>query len=167
MREKNNAMEAYWLPGVNAPGQYGRWAFAEFTDVYDIESSLHQLIDSYRGGGYGGAVNMDHWPPGSRDVVDARPSANIHQGFGEAMVEKHRREGEDMLKFSEFERGLGDAEQSLSQRERYLLFLEHESHLSEEGRKQFLRFLRHERPYLHEYNLDALNIKIPDDYDSD
>ena len=44
MREKNNAMEAYWLPGVNALGQYGRWAFAELTDVYDIESGLNTLI---------------------------------------------------------------------------------------------------------------------------
>ena len=37
-------MEAYWLPGVNALGQYGRWAFAELTDVYDIESGLQALI---------------------------------------------------------------------------------------------------------------------------
>ena len=44
VREKNNAMEAYWLPGVNALGQYGRRAFAELTDVYDIESGLKTLI---------------------------------------------------------------------------------------------------------------------------
>ena len=47
VREKNNAMEAYWLPGVNALGEYGRWAFAEFTHVYDIEHGLRQVIDSY------------------------------------------------------------------------------------------------------------------------
>ena len=167
VREKNNAMEAYWLPGVNAMGQYGRWAFAEFNSVYDIESSLHQLIDSYRGGGSLGAANTGRWVASTGDAAGTRASANIHQSFGEAMAEKHRREGEDMLKFREFERGLGDAEQSLSQRERYLLFLEHESHLSEEGREQFLRFLRHEHPYLHEYNLDAMKITIPDGYDSD
>ena len=46
-REKKNAMEASWLPGVNALGQYGRWAFAEFTDVFDIERDLRQVIDSY------------------------------------------------------------------------------------------------------------------------
>ena len=167
VRGKNNAMEAYWLPGVNALGQYGRWVFAEFNDVYDIEHSLHHLIDSYWRGGNGEAMNSGHRLMGDRDAAGTRLPANIHQNFGEAMVEKHRREGEDMLKFREFERGLGDAEQSLSQRERYLLFLEHESHLSEEGREQFLRFLRHERPYLHEYNLDALKITIPDDHDSD
>ena len=47
-REKKNTMEAYWLPGVNALGQYGRWTFAEFTAVFDIEDNLHQLIDSCR-----------------------------------------------------------------------------------------------------------------------
>ena len=46
-KEKKNTMEAYWLPGVNALGDYGRWAFAEFTDVFDIESGLRQAIDSY------------------------------------------------------------------------------------------------------------------------
>ena len=96
-----------------------------------------------------------------------RLPANVHANFGEAMVEKHRRETQDMLKFREFERGLGDAGQSFSQRERYMLFLEQESHLSDEGREQFLRFLRHERAYLHEYNLEALGITIPGDYDSD
>ena len=48
-REKKNAMEAYWLPGVNALGQFGRWAFAEFTDVYDIDSGLRALIDTMAG----------------------------------------------------------------------------------------------------------------------
>ena len=47
-REKKNTVEAYWLPGVNALGQYGRWAFAEFTAVFDIEDNLHQLIDTCR-----------------------------------------------------------------------------------------------------------------------
>jgi type III restriction enzyme len=40
-------MEAYWLPGVNAMGHYGRWAFAEFTDVFDIELGLRQVIESH------------------------------------------------------------------------------------------------------------------------
>ena len=48
-REKKNTMEAYWLPGVNALGQYGRWAFAEFTAVYDIDSGLRALIDKMAG----------------------------------------------------------------------------------------------------------------------
>lgn len=41
--EKKNTMEAYWRPGANSAGEFGRWAFAEFTDVYDIESNLRQV----------------------------------------------------------------------------------------------------------------------------
>ena len=33
-------MDTYWVPGVNNHGRYGRWAFAEFTDVYEIESEF-------------------------------------------------------------------------------------------------------------------------------
>ena len=47
-KEKKNTMEAYWLPGVNALGSYGRWAFAEFTDVFDIEAGLRQVIESHQ-----------------------------------------------------------------------------------------------------------------------
>ena len=47
-KEKKNTMEAYWLPGVNALGDYGRWAFAEFTDVFDIEPNLRQVIESHQ-----------------------------------------------------------------------------------------------------------------------
>ena len=49
-KEKKNTMEAYWLPGVNALGHYGRWAFAEFTDVFDIEPGFRQVIESHRRG---------------------------------------------------------------------------------------------------------------------
>ena len=47
-KEKKNTMEAYWLPGVNALGDYGRWAFAEFTDVFYIEPNLRRVIDSHQ-----------------------------------------------------------------------------------------------------------------------
>lgn len=47
-KEKKSTVEAYWLPGVNAAGEYGRWAFAELTNVYEIERDLHGLIDSCR-----------------------------------------------------------------------------------------------------------------------
>ena len=30
---KKSTMETYWVPAVNHLGSYGRWAFAEFTDV--------------------------------------------------------------------------------------------------------------------------------------
>jgi type III restriction enzyme len=45
-KEKKSTMETYWVPGVNNLGQYGRWAFAEFTEVFQIESEFNQLMDS-------------------------------------------------------------------------------------------------------------------------
>ena len=39
-KEKKSTMETYWVPGVNNLGGYGRWAFAEFTDVYADRSRL-------------------------------------------------------------------------------------------------------------------------------
>jgi type III restriction enzyme len=33
-------MDTYWIPGVNNLKQYGRWAFAEFTEVHKIESDF-------------------------------------------------------------------------------------------------------------------------------
>ncbi len=43
-KEKANTMSAYWVPGVNNLGKFGRWAFAEFTAVYEIESEFEKLI---------------------------------------------------------------------------------------------------------------------------
>ena len=37
-------MESYWVPGVNNLGTYGRWAFAELTDVWEIQSGLESEI---------------------------------------------------------------------------------------------------------------------------
>ena len=44
---KKSTMETYWVPGVNALREYGRWAFAEFTDVYEIEKEFNTLIDRF------------------------------------------------------------------------------------------------------------------------
>jgi type III restriction enzyme len=33
-------MDTYWVPGVNNLKTYGRWAFAEFTEVYQIEADF-------------------------------------------------------------------------------------------------------------------------------
>ncbi len=53
-KEKKSTMETYWVPGVNNSKEYGRWAFAEFTDVYgisedfaaEVEGSFQKTIDS-------------------------------------------------------------------------------------------------------------------------
>ncbi|MET4337035.1 MULTISPECIES: BPTD_3080 family restriction endonuclease [unclassified Bradyrhizobium] len=44
-KEKANTMRSYWVPGVNNVGKFGRWSFAEFTAVYEIESEFNKLID--------------------------------------------------------------------------------------------------------------------------
>ena len=43
-RAKKEAMETYWVPGVNNLSEYGRWSFAEFTDVYEMEQEFDSLI---------------------------------------------------------------------------------------------------------------------------
>ena len=39
-KDKKAAMETCWVPGVNRHGGYGRWAFAEFRDVYTMRDDL-------------------------------------------------------------------------------------------------------------------------------
>ncbi|HHJ19290.1 MAG TPA: restriction endonuclease [Gammaproteobacteria bacterium] len=43
-KEKKTTMEVYWVPGVNNHGQYGRWAFAEFTDVYEMQDDFKEKV---------------------------------------------------------------------------------------------------------------------------
>jgi len=45
-KEKKSAMETYWVPGVNHLGAYGRWAFAEFTEVYQIEADFQAKVEA-------------------------------------------------------------------------------------------------------------------------
>ncbi len=55
-KDKKLTMETYWIPGVNRLGNYGRWAFAELTEVYRIEADFaakvqaefNQMIESAR-----------------------------------------------------------------------------------------------------------------------
>lgn len=48
-KEKANTMKAYWIPGVNNLEKFGRWAFAEFTAVYEIETEFTKLMDNMTG----------------------------------------------------------------------------------------------------------------------
>jgi type III restriction enzyme len=43
-KDKKAAMETRWLPGVNNAKQYGRWAFAEFTDVYAMQKDFGDKV---------------------------------------------------------------------------------------------------------------------------
>ncbi len=48
-KEKKLTMDTYWVPGVNNNGQYGRWAFAEFTDASTMESEFEKMLHSVVG----------------------------------------------------------------------------------------------------------------------
>ncbi len=43
-KDKKGTMDTYWVPGVNALGDYGRWKFTEFTDVYDMEDDFARIV---------------------------------------------------------------------------------------------------------------------------
>ncbi len=45
-KEKKATMETYWISGVNHLENYGRWAFAELTQVYEIEVDFEKKIAS-------------------------------------------------------------------------------------------------------------------------
>jgi len=45
-KDKANAMRVYWIPSANNLGRFGRWAFAEFKAVYEIEAEFAKLIAS-------------------------------------------------------------------------------------------------------------------------
>ena len=45
-KEKKATMDTYWVPGVNNHGRYGRWAFAEFTDVYAMQSDFEAKVEA-------------------------------------------------------------------------------------------------------------------------
>jgi type III restriction enzyme len=42
---KKETMETYWIPGVNNLRQYGRSAFAEFTQLYDMMPDFKEAIE--------------------------------------------------------------------------------------------------------------------------
>jgi type III restriction enzyme len=43
---KAETMRTLWVPGVNNLGGFGRWAFAEFIEVFEIEAAFAELIAS-------------------------------------------------------------------------------------------------------------------------
>lgn len=44
-KEKKSTMDNYWVPGVNRLGSHGRWAFAEFTDVYAMQHDFAEVVE--------------------------------------------------------------------------------------------------------------------------
>ena len=45
-KDKKKTMDVYWIPGVNNLGSFGRWAFAELTDVYTMEEDLQGALEA-------------------------------------------------------------------------------------------------------------------------
>jgi type III restriction enzyme len=45
-KDKKLTMQTYWVPGVNNHGTYGRWAFAEFTDVWQIQTDFARQVEA-------------------------------------------------------------------------------------------------------------------------
>ena len=43
-KEKKATMDTYWVPAVNNLGTLGRWAFAELTEMYQIESDFEAKV---------------------------------------------------------------------------------------------------------------------------
>jgi len=46
-KEKKSTMDAYWVPGVNNERTLGRWAFAEFADVYEMELDFAAKVSEH------------------------------------------------------------------------------------------------------------------------
>jgi type III restriction enzyme len=44
-KEKKSTMDTYWIPGVNHLATHGRWAFSEFTEVYQIQSDFAAKVE--------------------------------------------------------------------------------------------------------------------------
>jgi len=41
---KKMTMDTYWVPGVNHAGTFGRWAFVELKDIYEMEADFEERI---------------------------------------------------------------------------------------------------------------------------
>ena len=48
-KEKKSTMDTYWVPGVNHLGTHGRWAFAEFTDVWQMQVDFAARVEAVFG----------------------------------------------------------------------------------------------------------------------
>ena len=88
-KDKKLTMETYWVPGVNHNAQYGRWAFAEFTDAYamqadfaaKVEGEFNRMIDSVTESGgrglgatLGESAGIGPWQRPCQPAAGCRPA---------------------------------------------------------------------------------------------
>ena len=45
-KENNSTSDTYWMPGVNYLGNYGRWSFAEFTDIWEMQDKFEAELEA-------------------------------------------------------------------------------------------------------------------------
>lgn len=45
-KEKKITMDTYWVPGVNNAERYGKWAFAEFADVFQMQHDFEEKVEA-------------------------------------------------------------------------------------------------------------------------
>ena len=57
---KKLTMDTYWVPGVNNNRTFGRWAFAEFTDVHTMNAEFGELIVGFRQAAITETVDASH-----------------------------------------------------------------------------------------------------------
>jgi len=58
-REKKNTMDTYWVPGVNNTAKFGRWAFAEFKEVFAMQSEFSAAVEDEISNVLDAVVNME------------------------------------------------------------------------------------------------------------
>lgn len=45
VNDKKSTIESYWIPAVNKLGTYGKWSFAQFEELFQIEAEFEKLIE--------------------------------------------------------------------------------------------------------------------------
>lgn len=76
-KEKKATIETYWVPGVNNLKTYGRWAFAEFADVYEIDADFARRVEDQ----FNAMLKAVTGPEASQAMA-RDPSSYIDQQFG-------------------------------------------------------------------------------------
>ncbi len=79
-KEKKLTMDSYSVPGVNHLGAYGRWAFAEFTEVYQIEADFEARVESQFDELIAAAANGSLAP---RQSISDRSANYLQKHFGD------------------------------------------------------------------------------------
>lgn len=88
-KEKKSTMETYWVPGVNNSGKYGRWAFAEFVEVYQIESDFKARVEPQFNLMMDALLNT-HAKSGATDIERVNSYIGSQLGDGEKWIRLNR-----------------------------------------------------------------------------